>query len=343
MAERRPDIRVADPRQALPRRLAGRHRGEALLDVAAVGFQVNLGQRLQQRPLGGGQVASGLQMVGQALGLVERPGLEGGDELALVDDAVLKCEQSEEQMAVGGGGHGESPGLGGVPGDSTTVKSPGRVRDRRNGDILAYTHGPCIPALPAPDPWPALSCNANAGYGCPRTCETASATESPLKFLRLQGTIRADQEDRRNRLDVIGVLHAAVDPIPKETLRPGDSLLRDEVARRLLFGVQAQAEHHKAAVLAEAVMYGFQFGDLSDARSAPSRPEVQQDILAAVVSELHPTTVECLDVERRRRLPDFEHRLWARSQHAKVVRLIGVPALDLGNCELLRRVGDPLG
>ena len=37
-----------------------------------------------------------------ARALSQRPGLEGGDELALVDQAVLKREQSEEQVAVGG-------------------------------------------------------------------------------------------------------------------------------------------------------------------------------------------------------------------------------------------------
>ena len=39
--------------------------------------------------------------------LSQRPGLEGGDELALVDQAVLQGEQAEEEVAVGGdGGHG---------------------------------------------------------------------------------------------------------------------------------------------------------------------------------------------------------------------------------------------
>ena len=65
-AERRLDVRAADPCQALLRRLTGRDRGQALLHVAAVGFQVDLGQRFQQRPLGGSQVASGFQVVGQA-------------------------------------------------------------------------------------------------------------------------------------------------------------------------------------------------------------------------------------------------------------------------------------
>ncbi len=62
------------------------------------------------------QVASSFQVVGQALRLVQRPGLEGGHELALVDDAVLQSEQSEEEMAVGGGGHGEAPVHGVAPG-----------------------------------------------------------------------------------------------------------------------------------------------------------------------------------------------------------------------------------
>ena len=40
------------------------------------------------------------------LDLSRRPGLEGGHELALVDQPVLQREQSEEEMA--GGGHGTS-------------------------------------------------------------------------------------------------------------------------------------------------------------------------------------------------------------------------------------------
>jgi hypothetical protein len=42
-------------------------------------------------------------VLGQAPGLVAAPGLEGGEKLALVDLAVLQREQSEEEMAVGGG------------------------------------------------------------------------------------------------------------------------------------------------------------------------------------------------------------------------------------------------
>ena len=58
--------------------------------------------------------------------LVAGPCLEGGDQIALVDQPVLKCEQPEEEMAVRGGSHdiapivvgrsAESPSLGIGPG-----------------------------------------------------------------------------------------------------------------------------------------------------------------------------------------------------------------------------------
>src|SRR5262249_12794716 len=78
--------------------------------------QVNLGQSLQEGPLGASQVAASLQVVGQALGFVERPGLEGGEKLPRVDQAVLKREQSEKEMAVSDGGHGIAPFGGGRSG-----------------------------------------------------------------------------------------------------------------------------------------------------------------------------------------------------------------------------------
>src|SRR5262249_7652117 len=47
------------------------------------------------------------EVLGQLAGLVASPGLEGGDELDLVDQAVLQREQTEEQVTFGGdGGHG---------------------------------------------------------------------------------------------------------------------------------------------------------------------------------------------------------------------------------------------
>jgi hypothetical protein len=123
----------------------GWYGGQALLDVAPVRFEVNVRQRLEQRPPGAGQVAAGFQVVGQTLGLVERPRLEGGQKLALVDQPVLKREQSEEEMAVGGGSHGMAPkrrrssGCGRRP--------PGLAQgSRRIGPIIACVPSICIRA-----------------------------------------------------------------------------------------------------------------------------------------------------------------------------------------------------
>jgi hypothetical protein len=43
----------------------------------------------------GVEVAAADEVVGQGAGLVERPGLEGGHELPLVDQPVLQREQSK--------------------------------------------------------------------------------------------------------------------------------------------------------------------------------------------------------------------------------------------------------
>ena len=59
-------------------------------------------------------------MIGQALGLIACPGLEGGDKPALVDQAILNCEQSEQQMAVGGG-HDKAPIVVGRAGEGTSL------------------------------------------------------------------------------------------------------------------------------------------------------------------------------------------------------------------------------
>jgi hypothetical protein len=55
------------------------------------------------------EVTPGDEWGGQAPGLVAGPGLEGGDKGALVDQAALKREQSEEEMAVCRGNHGVAP------------------------------------------------------------------------------------------------------------------------------------------------------------------------------------------------------------------------------------------
>ena len=75
----------------------------------------------------GVEVTPGDELVGQAPGFVAGPGLEGGDQGALVDQAVLKREQSEEEMAVGGGGHGVAPIVVGRAGAGPGLR--GRPRD----------------------------------------------------------------------------------------------------------------------------------------------------------------------------------------------------------------------
>src|SRR5207302_964162 len=52
---------------------------------------------------------AGGEVVGQRPGAVARPGAEGGDELVLVDQAVLQGKQAEEQVALSSdGSHGAS-------------------------------------------------------------------------------------------------------------------------------------------------------------------------------------------------------------------------------------------
>ena len=58
-------------------------------------------QRLDTRALVGVEVAAVDEVVGQRPGLVAGPGLEGGDELALLDQADLQREQAEEQVTFG--------------------------------------------------------------------------------------------------------------------------------------------------------------------------------------------------------------------------------------------------
>ena len=98
VAERGLDVGVAEPGQALAGGAAGRDGGQALLGVAAVLLQVQGDQGLEHGTLLGVEVAAGDEVVGQRPGLVAGPGLEGGDELDLVDQAVLEGEQAEEQV-----------------------------------------------------------------------------------------------------------------------------------------------------------------------------------------------------------------------------------------------------
>ena len=54
------------------------------------------------------EVAAVDEIPGQRPGPVAGPGLEGGDELGLIDEAVLERQHPEQEVAVGGG-HGAAP------------------------------------------------------------------------------------------------------------------------------------------------------------------------------------------------------------------------------------------
>ena len=97
-----------------------------------------------------GQVAAGVQVVGQAPGLVAGPGLEGGDELALVDQAVLKREQSEEEMAVGGGSHGVAPIVVGRSGEAPASVAGPDIKSHR-ARLSQVRNCLCIRAGVSPD------------------------------------------------------------------------------------------------------------------------------------------------------------------------------------------------
>ena len=64
-------------------------------------------------------------------------------------------------------------------------------------------------------------------------------------------------------------------------LRPGDVARLDEIDDGRLGLVQADADDLEAGVVIGAVG-GLQPGQLGDAGSAPGRPEIDQDVLAAI-------------------------------------------------------------
>jgi hypothetical protein len=72
----------------------------------------------------GVEVAPGDELVGQAPGFVAGPCLKGKHELALVDQPILKREQSEKEMAVSGGGRGMAPSGGSRSGEGPQRRGP---------------------------------------------------------------------------------------------------------------------------------------------------------------------------------------------------------------------------
>jgi hypothetical protein len=96
------DRGVADGRERLAGGAAGADGGEAPLHVAAVLLEVAGDEGFDGRAVVGLEVAATDEVVGQGAGLVAGPGLEGGHELPLVDEADLEGEQSEEEVVLGG-------------------------------------------------------------------------------------------------------------------------------------------------------------------------------------------------------------------------------------------------
>src|SRR4051812_42608490 len=93
--------------QALSRGTAGRDCRQAPLHVSAVLLDVACYEGIDRGSVVGIEVAATDEVVRQGAGLVERPGLEGGHQLALVDQPVLKGQQSKQKVAVSGdSGHG---------------------------------------------------------------------------------------------------------------------------------------------------------------------------------------------------------------------------------------------
>jgi hypothetical protein len=70
-------------------------------------LHVERDHRLDSSALIGIEVATSNKVLGQRPLLIASPGLEGGHELHLVDQAVLQGQQVEEKITLGGyGSHG---------------------------------------------------------------------------------------------------------------------------------------------------------------------------------------------------------------------------------------------
>ena len=109
MGDRGIERRITESTQAFPGRSAQADGRQALLRIAAVLREMSRRQGLDRDAIGVVQVTASRQMVGQRPGLVASPGLEGGDELGLVDEPDLQRDQAKEEVAVRGGGHGVAP------------------------------------------------------------------------------------------------------------------------------------------------------------------------------------------------------------------------------------------
>ena len=91
------DVRVGHAREPCARRGPHGHRCKAPLGVAPMLFEVTPDKGLDRASVVGVEIAAGLEMFAEAPALVAGPRLERGDELDLVDQAVLECEEPEKE------------------------------------------------------------------------------------------------------------------------------------------------------------------------------------------------------------------------------------------------------
>ena len=89
------------------------------------------------------------EVVGQRPGPVAGPGLEGGDEPGLVDQAVLQRDEAEEEVSVGGEGFHGARFLGGRTGGGRWTPDAGACRV---GVIVSCRVCPCSPVEAARAP-----------------------------------------------------------------------------------------------------------------------------------------------------------------------------------------------
>ena len=149
--ERRLDVRLAEParlsRIDLPAGTAARLFSTSPPCVS----RCTRRQGLDRPPVVGVEVAAG--DAGGRPGIVDlsqRPGLEGGDELDLVDHAVLKREQSEERWRSAAAAMGKLRATTSSPARPTTAREPGREGSVATGALSHERDGPCITATLRP-------------------------------------------------------------------------------------------------------------------------------------------------------------------------------------------------
>jgi len=93
------DVDIAESGQAFAGGTAGVDGRQALFGVAAMLLEVPRDESRDDIAVIGIKIAAGNQMIGHWPAFVAGPGLKGRDELALIDQTVLRREPAEEQVS----------------------------------------------------------------------------------------------------------------------------------------------------------------------------------------------------------------------------------------------------